>query len=185
MSMLYRTSNEYLVLLAWGQLSLVGWWIGLVDYCSVNPNMRWSCSSAICPTCVFPLIYTNNGTVPPALRPKYKQQICLKLAIMKPQNTKYQLSWQQHCSFLENKYSLPSNGGDTLAARYHPVSPYTAARAVTMVREWIRWWTLLYLNIWATYFMFCFRSNDISLKWGKWKLYRLFKWNKQPKKKLK
>ena len=146
--------------------------------------MRWSCSSAICPTCVFPLIYTNNGTVPPALRPKYKQQICLKLAIMKPQNTKYQLSWQEHCSFLGNKYSLPSNGGDISAARYHPVSPYTAARAVPMVREWIWWWTLLYSNICATYFMFCFRSNDIFLKWGKWKLYRLFKWNKQPKKEI-
>ena len=103
---------------------------------------------------------------------------------MKPQNTKYQLSWQQHCSFLENKYSLTSNGRDISAARYHPVSPYTAARAGPIVREWIRWWTLLYSNICATYFMFCFRSNDIILKWGKWKLYRLFKWNKQPKKEI-
>ena len=155
--------------------------------------MRLSCSSAICPTCVFPLIYTNNGIVPPALRPKYKQQICLKLAIIKPQNTKYQLSWQEHCSFLENKNSLTSNGGDMSASNLissrltlHSRQGSGNGWAMVIVMEWARWddehLTLksaqLILNMFSGW-------NYIFLKWRKWKLYRLFKWNKQPKKKLK
>ena len=43
------------------------------------------------------LIMTYSGCT----RTENKQQICLKLPIIKPQNTKYCLSWQEHCSLLE------------------------------------------------------------------------------------